>query len=740
MSERSLGLNSGYMESLLAQAKLDIGKTISGRNTIVRAASTGNLTLSGLQTVDGVTLVAGNSILVKDQTDTTQNGPWMVSATAWSRLPYSLADNPIGASVSITEGANFAGSVWVSTTPAPTSFVQGTSPLTYLRVGGRTGLVRVATTLSNITLSGLQTIDGVTLLDGDTVLVKDQTDLTQNGIWAVSAAAWSRSASAYPPGALVTVTEGTTSTGTVWSLNTPTPKTYVAGTSQTTFRNVGGYTSNVSMRQAVQTALLDANGYNNAISAGTGLAVNLAATAAPYVLAFATGFGAVGNQDYVSSIKADVASWIAGLNPLNINYLYADYLTSSSVTPGKTLAPPQTGGAYDRTRQSLLQFGGAAGATAILEDFGNVVTVAGGARIQTNNFKFGTGGLGGGGTNNILNGSTDYIRIPSITTFGQNSWAVRGWFYQTAWNTNTSLFSLDNGSGYGARLEMNGSTGKLQVALSSTGSSFDIANFTASTATLALNTWYYVELVFDSLAGKYIVYINGVADMIVTSALKLCSTASGVYFGAYGPLSASRFYFGYMDKLEILPYCDHPNGVTYVVPTAAPNVAAVGYASDFFSSTDMKMYGVTGVSTAPNTNPVLTAKNRLYVCEATTSASAVTGVVNYAIRGRYESPLTTFVLTGVYTNSHNLGYTPKKQRTVLVNVIADIGYVPGDEVDGFGINSSASNSVGFSVSSNSKTVTVSVAGASVNLVQKSGNSVQNITPANWKLKTYIEGY
>jgi hypothetical protein len=35
---------------------------------------------------------------------------------------------------------------------------------------------RVATTGSNITLSGLQTIDGIALAAGDRVLVKDQTD------------------------------------------------------------------------------------------------------------------------------------------------------------------------------------------------------------------------------------------------------------------------------------------------------------------------------------------------------------------------------------------------------------------------------------------------------------------------------------------------------------------------------------------------------------------------------------
>lgn len=52
--------------------------------------------------------------------------------------------------------------------------------------------VRAATT-ANITLSGTQTIDGVAVIDGDRVLVKDQSTGSQNGIYVVAAGAWARS-------------------------------------------------------------------------------------------------------------------------------------------------------------------------------------------------------------------------------------------------------------------------------------------------------------------------------------------------------------------------------------------------------------------------------------------------------------------------------------------------------------------------------------------------------------------
>lgn len=48
-------------------------------------------------------------------------------------------------------------------------------------------------TLANITLSGLQTIDGYTTLDGDRVLVKNQTNAANNGIYIAAAGAWARS-------------------------------------------------------------------------------------------------------------------------------------------------------------------------------------------------------------------------------------------------------------------------------------------------------------------------------------------------------------------------------------------------------------------------------------------------------------------------------------------------------------------------------------------------------------------
>jgi hypothetical protein len=81
------------------------------------------------------------------------------------------------------------------------------------------GSVRAATTAS-ITLSGTQTIDGVAVIAGDRVLVKDQSTASANGVYVAAASGWSRSTDmdtwAELPGAFVFVEEGTVNDNSGW--------------------------------------------------------------------------------------------------------------------------------------------------------------------------------------------------------------------------------------------------------------------------------------------------------------------------------------------------------------------------------------------------------------------------------------------------------------------------------------------------------------------------------------------
>jgi hypothetical protein len=102
--------------------------------------------------------------------------------------------------------------------------------------------VRVATT-ANITLSGAQTIDGVSVVAGDRVLVKDQSTASQNGIYTVAAGAWSRSSDAdinseVTAGMFTFVTEGTTQADSGWVLTTN--DTITIGTTSLSFAQFSG--------------------------------------------------------------------------------------------------------------------------------------------------------------------------------------------------------------------------------------------------------------------------------------------------------------------------------------------------------------------------------------------------------------------------------------------------------------------------------------------------------------------
>lgn len=87
----------------------------------VRVATTGNITLSGTQTIDGVSVIAGDRVLVKDQSTGTENGIYVVSAGAWSRATdfNTSAKATSGSFVFVEEGTTNDNSGWVLSTNAP---------------------------------------------------------------------------------------------------------------------------------------------------------------------------------------------------------------------------------------------------------------------------------------------------------------------------------------------------------------------------------------------------------------------------------------------------------------------------------------------------------------------------------------------------------------------------------------------------------------------------------------------
>ena len=115
----------------------------------VRAATTANITLSGApQTIDGISLIAGNRVLVKDQSIGSQNGLYDVASGLWTRTADSdstTGELTGGSFVFVQEGTINADSGFVCTNDGAVTV--GTTALTFTQFSGA-GMVVAGTGLT----------------------------------------------------------------------------------------------------------------------------------------------------------------------------------------------------------------------------------------------------------------------------------------------------------------------------------------------------------------------------------------------------------------------------------------------------------------------------------------------------------------------------------------------------------------------------------------------------------------
>ena len=146
--------------------------------TAVRAATTANITLSGTQTIDGVALIAGDRILVKNQTTNTQNGVYDVASGAWSRSSDSDAGTElVNAFYFVQSGTTLQATGWVQSTPGP--ITPGTTGLVFSQFSGAADYTAGA----GLTKTGL-TFDVGTASSSRIVVNADNIDLATTGVSA----------------------------------------------------------------------------------------------------------------------------------------------------------------------------------------------------------------------------------------------------------------------------------------------------------------------------------------------------------------------------------------------------------------------------------------------------------------------------------------------------------------------------------------------------------------------------
>jgi hypothetical protein len=117
------------------------------------AATTANITLSGTQTIDGVSVVAGNRVLVKDQTAPEDNGIYLCASGAWTRTTDAATfDSLVSAFTFIEQGSTNADAGFVCTADAGGTI--GTTAIPFSQFSGAgtftagTGLTLTGTVFS----------------------------------------------------------------------------------------------------------------------------------------------------------------------------------------------------------------------------------------------------------------------------------------------------------------------------------------------------------------------------------------------------------------------------------------------------------------------------------------------------------------------------------------------------------------------------------------------------------------
>lgn len=115
-----------------------MGYTPQGSKSLVkpsvRAATTANITLSGTQTIDGVSLVADDRVLVKDQSVAADNGLYIVAAGAWARAMDANQDAEVlsGDLTYVQEGTDNGTKYFSIDTVDP--IIVGTTALSYVEL------------------------------------------------------------------------------------------------------------------------------------------------------------------------------------------------------------------------------------------------------------------------------------------------------------------------------------------------------------------------------------------------------------------------------------------------------------------------------------------------------------------------------------------------------------------------------------------------------------------------------
>ena len=492
----------------------------------VATATSANLTsLSGLQTINGVTLTAGERVLVKDQTTASQNGIYVASATAWT---YAVGADDwaeyVGAIVFVASGS-LNGTAWYCT--AQPGGTLGVTAMNWSNFSvassytAGTGLTLIGTQFS-ITNTGVSAATYGSATTSATIAVNAQGQITSASNTTITPAVGSITGLGTGVATALAINVG--SAGSVLlnggALGTPASGNFSSGTfTWPTFnQNTTGTAAGLSATLAIAsggTGQTTASAAFNALSPIT--------TTGDLIIGNGTNSAtrlAIGANNTVLTSNGTTASWATPTNVSTFSAGTTGFTPSSATSGGVTLAGTLnvanggTGVTVSSGANSVVLRDANQNVTANAFDDNYVNTAASGTQITLTNAssrRYTITGSGG-----------QVIRLPDATTL------VSG-----------ATFLFDNNQSSGA-ITLNNNSNTLVVSVPSGGSviivllsnstaagSWDRHDLTPSNVSWSTNTFDYPGSITSATwNGNVIAYNRGGTGQ---SAL---FTAGGIVYGA----------------------------------------------------------------------------------------------------------------------------------------------------------------------------------------------------------------
>jgi hypothetical protein len=611
----------------------------------VKCATTANITLSGLQTIDTYTTLAGDRVLVKNQTSTPTNGIYIAASGTWTRATdMDVWSEVPGAYMVVLGGSANANTGWVSTSSdvgtinvTAITFVQFSGNATYF---AGTGLSLAANTFSITNIGTAGTYGSASSVPVFVTNAQGQvTSVTPTAIAIANTQVSGLGTMSTQNANAVAVTGGTIN-GTTIGGTTAAAITGTTITANTQFTGAGTGLTGTATSLSIGGNAATATSATTAGSATTATtATNLAGGAAgsvPYQSALnTTAFLTAGSNGQVLTLAAGIPSWatptvgtvtqVGGTGTVSGISLSGTVTTSGNLTLGGTLdlsSPPAIGG----TTASTVRGTTITATTKFVGPYFDAATTAGGALRNSG----GTTQLlwGAGGADNLtlyvstnINGTNAQIDISPTGTghvhikpTGVNSVEIAPTFVGDM--ENVAIGAVTPAAGtfttlrFNTSLSVNGSTGSSGQVLTSSGAGLPTWSTPVAYATVTDDT--------TTNATRYPLFASVTAGNLTT---EFVSSTKYQFNPSTGVLTATGFS-GSGAALTSIPNAALVNSSITIGSTSVALGATVTTFAGLVSVTSTTFVGaLTGnASTATSATTATNATNIAITDDTTTNA------------------------------------------------------------------------------------------------------------------------